>query len=83
MIECAYSFALLKADRLKKKSQYHLRSLSKSVATLIAVDVAATVKNCMEQAFAGIISNVPFVVDPEIRDSWDDDFGEVIVYLKC
>ena len=37
----------------------------------IAADVAVMVKDCMEQAFAGIIPEVPFVVEPEIRDSRD------------
>jgi len=32
--------------------------------------VAVTVKNCMEKAFNDILPEVPFVVEPEIRDSW-------------
>ena len=36
----------------------------------IAEFVDLTVKNSMEKAFSGILSEVPFVVDPEIRDSW-------------
>jgi len=32
--------------------------------------VAVTVKNCMEKAFCDILPEVPFVVEPEIRDSW-------------
>ena len=32
--------------------------------------VAVTVKECMEKAFNEILPEVPFVVDPEIRDSW-------------
>ena len=40
-------------------------------ARLDIVDsVAVTVKNCMEKAFADILPEVPFVVEPEIRDSW-------------
>jgi len=36
----------------------------------IADDVADTVKHCMEKAFKMILPNVPFVVEPEIRESW-------------
>jgi DNA polymerase-1 len=36
----------------------------------IADSVAVTVKNCMEKAFNDILLEVPFVVEPEIRDSW-------------
>jgi DNA polymerase I-like protein with 3'-5' exonuclease and polymerase domains len=32
--------------------------------------VAVTVKDCMEKAFNDILPEVPFVVEPEIRDSW-------------
>ena len=32
--------------------------------------VAVTVKNCMEKAFNDILPGVPFVVEPEVRDSW-------------
>jgi len=38
--------------------------------TDIADSVAVTVKNCMEKAFCDILPEVPFVVEPEIRDSW-------------
>ena len=36
----------------------------------IVDDIAATVKDCMERAFTEIFTEVPFVVDPEIRASW-------------
>ena len=36
----------------------------------IADSVAVTAKNCMEKAFNHILPEVPFVVAPEIRDSW-------------
>jgi DNA polymerase-1 len=36
----------------------------------IADVVAEIVKACMEDAFEKLILNVPFKVDPEIRDSW-------------
>ena len=36
----------------------------------IADSVAVTLKECMEKAFAEILPEVPFVVEPEIRDSW-------------
>ena len=36
----------------------------------IAESVAVTVKNCMEKAFNDVLPGVPFVVEPEIRDSW-------------
>jgi DNA polymerase-1 len=36
----------------------------------VASDVAVMVKECMERTFAGIIPGVPFVVVPEIRDTW-------------
>ena len=36
----------------------------------IAADLDVIVKDCMEQAFAGILPNVSFVDEPEIRDSW-------------
>jgi DNA polymerase-1 len=40
-------------------------------ATVDIVDsVAVTVKDCMEKAFNDILPEVPFVVKPEIRDSW-------------
>jgi DNA polymerase I-like protein with 3'-5' exonuclease and polymerase domains len=38
--------------------------------TDIADSVAVTVKDCMEKAFADILPEVPFVVEPEIRDFW-------------
>jgi hypothetical protein len=38
--------------------------------TNIANSVAVTVKNCMEKAFSDILPEVPFVVEPEKRDSW-------------
>ncbi len=38
--------------------------------TDIAQSVAVMVKNCMEEAFNDILPEVPFVVDPEIRDCW-------------
>ena len=36
----------------------------------IVDSVAVTVKNFMEKAFNDILPGVPFVVEPEIRDSW-------------
>jgi DNA polymerase-1 len=33
-------------------------------------DVAKIVKTCMEGAFEKLIPNVPFKVEPEIKDSW-------------
>jgi DNA polymerase-1 len=36
----------------------------------IVDSVAETVKECMENAFNDILPEVPFVVEPEIRDSW-------------
>jgi hypothetical protein len=39
--------------------------------TDIVDSVAVTVKDCMENAFADILPGVPFVVEPEIRDSWE------------
>jgi DNA polymerase I-like protein with 3'-5' exonuclease and polymerase domains len=36
----------------------------------IAEDVAKIVKTCMESAFMKFLSNVPFKLEPEIRDSW-------------
>ena len=36
----------------------------------IAEDVAVIVKDCMEGAFSKLIPNVPFKVEPEIRDTW-------------
>jgi len=38
--------------------------------TDIVDSVAVTVKSCMENAFCDILPEVPFVVEPEIRDSW-------------
>ena len=38
--------------------------------TDIVDSVAMTVKDCMEKAFNDILPEVPFVVEPEIRDSW-------------
>ena len=38
--------------------------------TDIAESLAVTVKNCMEKAFKDILPDVPFVVEPEIRDTW-------------
>ena len=38
--------------------------------TDIVDSVAVTVKDCMEKAFDDILPEVPFVVEPEIRDSW-------------
>jgi DNA polymerase-1 len=35
----------------------------------IVDSVAETVKECMENAFNDILPEVPFVVEPEIRDS--------------
>jgi DNA polymerase-1 len=36
----------------------------------IANDIAAIVKNCMEQAFIEIFPAVPFVVEMKIRNTW-------------
>jgi len=36
----------------------------------IVDSVAVTVKDCMEKAFNDILPEVPFVVEPEIKDSW-------------
>jgi len=36
----------------------------------IAGDVAVTIKECMERVFTEIFPDVPFVVKPEIRDTW-------------
>jgi len=36
----------------------------------IAEDEAVIVKGCMEMAFNEILPDVPFVVKPEIRDTW-------------
>ena len=36
----------------------------------IADAVAVTVKNCMERAFINMLPGVPFVVVPEVKDSW-------------
>ena len=36
----------------------------------IANDVATIVKKCMEMAFSKILHEVPFIVEPEIRDRW-------------
>ena len=36
----------------------------------IAETLAVTVKNCMENAFNDVLPGVPFVVEPEIKDSW-------------
>ena len=36
----------------------------------IVDSVVVTVKDCMEKAFNDILPEVPFVVEPEIRDSW-------------
>ncbi|MGV7223205.1 MAG: DNA polymerase [Nitrospinales bacterium] len=36
----------------------------------IADSVAVTVKNCMERAFSNMLPGVPFVVIPEVKDSW-------------
>lgn len=38
--------------------------------TDIVDSVAVGVKSCMEKPFADIFPEVPFVVEPEIRDSW-------------
>jgi len=38
--------------------------------TDIAESVAVTVKNCMEKAFNDLLPGVPFVVEPDISDSW-------------
>lgn len=34
--------------------------------------LAITAKKCMERAFSSILPEVPFVVEPEIRDAWGD-----------
>jgi len=36
----------------------------------IADEVAKIVKTCMEGAFNEILPELPFKVEPEIRDSW-------------
>ena len=36
----------------------------------IADAMAVTVRNCMVRAFNDIIPEVPFVVEPEVKDSW-------------
>ena len=36
----------------------------------VADHVAAVAKECMERTFAEIFPEVPFVVNPEIRDKW-------------
>jgi DNA polymerase I-like protein with 3'-5' exonuclease and polymerase domains len=36
----------------------------------IAGPVAASTKNCMEQAFKELLPNVPMIVEPVIKDSW-------------
>jgi DNA polymerase-1 len=36
----------------------------------IADAVAVIIKYCMEKAFIDILPGVPFVVEPEIRESW-------------
>lgn len=36
----------------------------------IAKDVVVTVKKSMEQAFKGMLPEVPMVVKPVVRDSW-------------
>jgi DNA polymerase I-like protein with 3'-5' exonuclease and polymerase domains len=38
--------------------------------TDVAESVAVMIKNCLEKAFSEILPEVPFVVEPEIRDSW-------------
>ena len=38
--------------------------------TDIVDSVAVAVKNCMEKAFIDILPGVPFVVEPEKRESW-------------
>ena len=38
----------------------------------IADDVAKIVKTCMEGAFEKLIPDVPFKVEPEIKDTWGD-----------
>lgn len=45
----------------------------------IAGDVAKIVKTCMEAAFEKLIPNVPFKVEPEIRDTWGDLIPELVV----
>jgi DNA polymerase-1 len=32
--------------------------------------VSATVKNCMERSFKGVLPNMPMVVEPVIRGAW-------------
>ncbi len=41
----------------------------------IADHIAAVAKECMEGTFAEIFPEVPFVVEPETRNSWVDDPG--------
>ena len=36
----------------------------------IADDVAKIVKTCMENAFEKLLPDVPFRVEPEVKDSW-------------
>jgi DNA polymerase-1 len=36
----------------------------------ITNDVAMMVQNCMEKTFGDILPEVPFVVEPEIKESW-------------
>lgn len=36
----------------------------------VAVDVAVMVQNCMERAFSNIMPDVPFKVEPVVKDSW-------------
>jgi DNA polymerase I len=36
----------------------------------VADHVAAVAKECMERTFAEIFPEVPFVVNPKIRDTW-------------
>jgi DNA polymerase I-like protein with 3'-5' exonuclease and polymerase domains len=36
----------------------------------IVDSVAVSVKNCMERAFREILPDVPFVVEPVVKDSW-------------
>ena len=37
----------------------------------IAVVVAVTVKSILEQAYKGVLPDIPMVVEPMIRDSWE------------
>ncbi|BBO76179.1 hypothetical protein DSCW_35960 [Desulfosarcina widdelii] len=37
----------------------------------IAATVAMIIQDCMEQAFKGILPEVPMVVEPVVRDSWE------------